>query len=138
MESTTKNNNSTIVTIVAVVIAIIFAFIGAVAGILFLVIGMMKNNGAYESALSYAQNSPQLERTIGSPMTAGRFVSGSISTSGPNGQAALSFNLKGPDGSARISAEAIKRLDEWTTLQLVATLQDDERIVLIENGRPSM
>lgn len=80
--------------------------------------GMMKGE-AYDLSLAEIQKSEDVIALIGEPIKPGYFVTGSVSTSGPDGQASLQYSISGPNGKATAIAYAYKELGEWELHQVV-------------------
>ncbi|MEE4330776.1 MAG: cytochrome c oxidase assembly factor Coa1 family protein [Wenzhouxiangella sp.] len=97
----------------------------ALAGLFFLIIGVIKNSEVYELALSEARSNPELIAAIGEPMSDGFMPSGRISTSGSSGEADLSAHLTGPNGRARLYIVARRRANVWTFDYLRAELDEN-------------
>jgi len=94
--------------------------------------GVFKGNDAYKLSLATVQNNQELIDIIGSPIEAGFFVTGSMQTSGPNGQAALKYAVEGPYGSADTYVFASKEIEKWVINQLVVHFPDtNKRIDII-------
>jgi hypothetical protein len=61
------------------------------------------------------------------------FTMGSISTSGPSGEANLAIPISGPNGEGTLFVEAEKTAGKWTYSTLVLELEDsNQRIDLLE------
>ncbi|MFN7942813.1 MAG: cytochrome c oxidase assembly factor Coa1 family protein [Thermoanaerobaculia bacterium] len=78
-----------------------------------LVVGAVKQSGAYQEALEKARATPAVIDALGSPIEPGYFVSGSVSVEGGSGEAKLSIPLSGTKGKGTLYAEATKRADRW-------------------------
>lgn len=116
---------------------ILFAAVSAagaagIVGIFVLVITLMKGGAAYQMAMAELAGNPRVIATVGEPMEAGLFVSGSSETSGPSGQADISFDIEGPRGEATVYVKAIKAEGEWSLRRLVVAPEGAaSRLVLI-------
>ena len=108
-------------------------FAGFIALIVCLVFGMMKSSDAFKDALAKAKAHPSVQKTIGTPIEEGMFVTGNINISGPSGQADLAIPISGPDGEATIYVVAAKLAGQWTFSTLVVEIKDTkQRINLLE------
>ncbi len=108
-------------------------FAGFIALMICLVFGIMKSSDAYKDALAKAKAHPSVQKTIGTPIEEGMFVTGSINLSGPSGQADLSIPISGPDGKATIYVVAAKSAGQWTFSTLIVEIKDTkQRIDLLE------
>ena len=107
-----------------------------IAGILFLVFGIMKSSDVYEESLARAMADPAVVEALGDPIEDGLFVSGNVNISGPSGNANLAIPLSGPRASGTLYAEAVRSEGEWEFTTLVLKLDDPPggRIELIEKG----
>ena len=108
-----------------------------VTGIVVIVFSAIRSSGAYQMALTGAQESPALREAVGMPMETGWWVLGSVNTSGPSGEASVSFPLSGPKGEATIHFQATKSAGEWQLGLLQAELQDGSRLDLLASGSAS-
>lgn len=107
-----------------------------VAGIFFAVVGSMKSSGAFKEAMRAANAHPRVAETLGHPVSAGYFIGGSVSVSGPSGSANLSIPLKGPKGSGTLYVEAQKQAGEWQLTLLQLEPKNGSRIDLLEGAVP--
>jgi Cytochrome oxidase complex assembly protein 1 len=111
------------------------AFVGFV---LVVVTSAMKQSDAYREALSCAQRHPAVQTKLGTPVSAGFFVTGSINVSGGSGQADLAIPLSGPRGKATLFAVAVKTAGEWhfsvLVVQITAT---GERLEILDGLLPT-
>ena len=108
-------------------------FVGFIVLIVCLVFGMMKSSDVYKEALAKAKANPAVQKTIGTPIEEGMFVTGNINISGPSGQADLAIPISGPDGEATIYVVAAKLAGQWTFSTLVVEIKDTkQRINLLE------
>ncbi|MBD3670550.1 MAG: hypothetical protein HUJ29_07220 [Gammaproteobacteria bacterium] len=109
----------------------------AIAGLLIIVIVLptfilgisqiMKSNDAFDISLQLINNHEEATRVLGSPISAGLFVTGNISTSGPNGEASLQYTVEGPRSEGEAYVFAHKELGEWKVHQLVIMIPELKR-----------
>ena len=97
--------------------------IGLIAILLIVITGFMKSSEAYVGAVARAKSSPAVTAALGTPITEGWFVTGTIHVSGPTGLAELAIPLAGPKGAATLHVEASKRLGEWHFDHLIAQVE---------------
>lgn len=90
--------------------------IGAVVMIAF---GAMKSSDVYKQALARAQNNPRVIAALGSPVTAGFFVTGSVNVSGGTGNAEISFPIRGPKGKGNVHGVATRDSSGWHFTELM-------------------
>ena len=108
-------------------------FAGFIVLIMCLVFGMMKSSDAYKDAVARARAHPSVQKTIGTPIEEGMFITGNINVSGPSGQANLSIPISGPNGKGRIYVVAAKSAGQWTFSTLVVEIKETkQRIDLLE------
>lgn len=90
-----------------------------------LIMGGMRNAEVTQLAISMANEHAELVAAIGEPIEPRGFISGSINTSGPSGEADLAIPVVGPRGRATLYGEATRRQGQWSYQVLVAELEDD-------------
>jgi len=73
-----------------------------------LVMGSIKGSVPYTRALAQAKANPTLIAELGTPIDAGWFVTGSISSSGSSSNAELNIPISGPKGSGTLHVIALK------------------------------
>lgn len=85
-----------------------------------LVFGTMKRSDVYSEAVERARTHPEAVAVLGEPVEPGWWLSGSISVSGPGGEASLAIPLSGPKGAGKLYVEADKVAGLWrfSTLEL--------------------
>jgi Cytochrome oxidase complex assembly protein 1 len=79
------------------------------------------------------QSTPLATNAFGTPITAGN-PSGSISTEGASGKAALTFPVSGPKGSGTAFVEAIKKDGVWSLTRLAFKLDGRDSVIEIIGG----
>jgi hypothetical protein len=122
-----------IVTIILGCLGVLAAVAACVGGTLYLATSSMKSSEVYTEALAAAQNDPQVQEALGTPIEAGTFVTGSMQTQGLSGDASLNIPISGPNGSGTIFASARRENGEWVFYTLaVAVDGSDDLIVLLE------
>jgi hypothetical protein len=104
----------------------------AAAGLVWLVMGGVKQSGAFQEAVERTRANPAAVAALGEPVEPGFFVSGSVSVDGPSGEAKLSIPLRGPQGKGTLYVEAAKRAGRWEFALLALEVAGrDERIDLL-------
>ena len=112
-----------------VVPLLVIAFAG---GIVYLAFSSMRSSDVYLQALDKARSNPQVVRSLGTPLEAGWWLSGSMSTAGDSGSAVLTIPISGPQGKAKINLDAKKVGGRWTFKRLEVAIEgQQEPIVLI-------
>ena len=84
-------------------------FGGFIALILSIAMGSVKSSDAYRLAMDRAKASPSVREALGSPISEGLFVSGSMSVNGPRGTASLSIPVSGPRERGRSTPRRRRR-----------------------------
>lgn len=113
---------------------LILGALGA-AAIMFLVFGAVKRSDAYEGAVQIASGHPAVIAAIGEPIETGFFVSGSVKTAGPGGEASLAIPLEGPLGEGTLYVQATKQAGRWNYEILQFAPEDGgSRIDLLADG----
>ena len=97
--------------------------VGAIALLVAVVFGSMKSSTPYTKALAQAKTDPAVIAELGEPVEAGWYVTGNISTSGPNGNADLSIPIHGPNKSGTLHVIALKSamvagMEDWKITKL--------------------
>ena len=113
------------------ILAFLLLFGGIFSGVMY----MMKQSGAYRLALRKVTSHPAASEILGSPVETGWFVSGNTKTSGPSGEANISFTVSGPRGSGTVYAYALKRMGEWRAKNVVFHNDADNRRIVIVRKR---
>jgi len=101
---------------------ILLVGVAFVAAAFFLALGMMKQSDAYKIAVDRAQQNQSVIDALGSPISAGTFVSGSSHVEGPSGDAKLSIPISGPKGKGTVYVEATKSAGVWQFATLVVKI----------------
>jgi len=103
----------------------------------FVVFATMKQSDAYKMSLQMLREEPRVAALIGSPVEeAGLVVTGSVNSQGNgNGQAEISYSVKGPQGEARVFFKAQKVLGQWEIQRF--TVQKKENGERIELAQPA-
>lgn len=88
----------------------------------------------YQLALERVQSSKEAEELLGAPVAARWwFVTGSVSTRGPGGEAALSIPVAGSKEKGVLHIEAERSAGQWEIEELI--LETDEARIEIKNSR---
>jgi hypothetical protein len=87
-------------------IILIAVFFG---GIVSLVFGVMKSSEPYKNGLERAQNSPEVQAALGTPIEAGTVVTGKINGTNDGGSADIQFSIEGPkdEGTVVVKGSAV-------------------------------
>lgn len=133
--STGKNRRTVVLMTCGVLTAValcILLIVGGAAGIFAAVFSSIKSSDVYQTALTEATTNSELVNTLGDPIKAGFFPSGSISIENSTGEASLSIPISGPKGKGTLYVEATKSAGTWTySVMEVAVEGQLERIDLL-------
>lgn len=106
------------------------AFIG---GVLLLVERSFQHTDFYIQGLARAQANGQVIDKLGQPIKPGWFSSGSVSITGPSGDADISIPISGSKGKGTIYVVAKKSAGEWKFLRLEVEIEgQDQRVNLLK------
>jgi len=112
--------------------SIILGFALFISGFVYFIGSIMKSSDAYQISLDQIQNHPQVIETLGKPIEAGFFVSGSVSIQNSTGNADISYNIEGPKATGKAYVEANKEKGQWLFQSIVVEVNPDgQRIVLV-------
>ena len=95
-------------------LGVVICFVAFFVGIFAIITGSMKSSWAYTEGVNLATRHTDVVAALGEPIATGWLVSGSISVSGPSGEADLSIPLRGPNGRGTLYVIARKRAGEWS------------------------
>ncbi len=106
---------------------------GGIAVVIHLAFSMLKNSEPYAFALELAQENPEVQAALGTPIEAGYLATGRIDLENDTGEAAINIPISGPIGSGIIYLEGEKIDGKWTYTTLVVELDETlERIRLAD------
>ncbi len=107
-------------------------------GMVFFVFATMKQSDAYKISLQMVREDQRAIALIGQPIEeAGWVVTGNVNSKGNgNGNAEISYSVKGPLGKAKIFYKAQKVLGKWEVQRF--TLQKEGTGERIEIGKPAL
>ena len=102
----------------AIVVVAILGVLLCVGLVFFMIMNMMKSNGAHELAMEIVRNNPTVEEALGKPVVEDMFVSGSVSENGASGSAELSIPLSGSRASGTLEVQAVKQNGQWKIVSM--------------------
>jgi hypothetical protein len=85
--------------------------VGAMAG--------FKATEPYKEAVARAQQSPEVQAALGTPIQVGFLVQGNIKVENDHGEADLTIPLSGPKGSGTLHVVGTKAAGKWTYTTMV-------------------
>jgi Cytochrome oxidase complex assembly protein 1 len=107
---------------------------GLALALIVLAFAAMKNSDVAKESVLQAQANPLVVQKLGTPITEGWMVSGSVNTSTTSGDADLAVPISGPKGQAKIYVTAQKVSGAWNySVMEVAIAGNNERINLLSN-----
>jgi hypothetical protein len=121
-----------IVTIILSCLGALAAIAACVAGVLFLTTSTFTSSDVYKEALAAAQNDPDVQAALGTPIEAGAFVTGSMETQGLSGDASLNIPISGPKGSGTIFASARRENGEWIFYTLAVQIDGQDELIVLD------
>jgi hypothetical protein len=109
--------------------AIALVVVAFIAGIIAIVLGVMKSSDAYIGALTQLKSSPAASEALGEPIQEGFFVLGHIEVSGTSGWANLAIPVAGPKAAATLFVVAKKSDGQWRINQLFLRVDGQSRAI---------
>jgi cytochrome oxidase complex assembly protein 1 len=103
-------------------------FIVIAGGIAFLAVvffgamAMIKSSAPYQDALTAAQNSPEVQEALGTPIAAGFMPTGSVDLKNGTGTAEFVIPISGPKGSGKVHYKAAEADGKWTADEFKAVI----------------
>jgi hypothetical protein len=77
-------------------------------GIFMFIFGALKSSDVYQLSLKRAQETPQVQAALGTPIEPGFMMSGSVDVGTSGGTADFNFPVSGPKGAGTVTAKATK------------------------------
>lgn len=109
-----------------------------VVGIVTLLMGVMRSSDVAREALARAQSNSLVMQRLGTPITEGWFVGGSINVSTASGDANLSVPISGPKGKGTVYVTAQKNAGRWEYSVMQAAIEENgDRIDLLATVAPA-
>ncbi len=117
-------------------VAVLGVLVAFGVGLYFMVTGILKDTDAYRIGMEKLQASPEAMAMLGPPLKTG-MPSGSISTSGPTGEAALAIPVEGQKARGVLYVAATKDMGRWKANRIELEIEGQaERFDLIRGGTP--
>jgi len=91
---------------------------------------IIKDSEPYKISFEMASTDISVLNAIGTPIDAG-FVTGNLQTSGPDGQANLSYEMEGPSGSVTVFVNSTMIMGAWTINCLEVEMLDKSRKAIV-------
>lgn len=122
----------------AAILGSVMLVAASVVGLAHIILSAFRSSDPYVHALALAKQSDSVAAALGDPVQDGWLTTGSISASGPSGQASLAIPISGPSGSATIYVEARRSTGAWRYQDIVVELKETrERIDLLDSDDQS-
>ena len=115
-------------------LGILALFVLGIFGIVTIVFRAMKSSDVYREAFERAQNSPEVQAALGTPIEDGWWMSGQINVTNDTGNANIVIPISGPKGKGSIHAVATKDGGKWTYSRLEVQVEGGQTINLL--GEP--
>jgi len=112
-------------------VGIILLGLLGIAGIAAIIFGAMKQSDVYREALARAQDHPQVQATLGTPIEAGWWMAGQINIQNDTGSANITIPISGPKGKGTIHAVATKEGGRWAYSRLDVQVKGGQTINLL-------
>lgn len=97
----------------------------------YFVFGAMKKSDVFVEAVARAQQSPEVQAALGTPIETGWMIQGSFNYENGSGTANFNVPLKGPKGDGTLIAVGEKAVGgPWIYSQLEAALPDGTKVNL--------
>ena len=109
-----------------------------VVGIVALLMGTMRSSDVAKEAFARAQSNTLVAQRLGTPISEGWFVGGSINVSPASGDADLSVPISGPKGKGTVYVTAQKTAGTWAYSVMQAAIEgSSEKIDLLPHAAAS-
>ncbi len=119
-------------------LGLIVLCLAGIAGIVAIAFGAMKSSDVYKEALRRAQNHPEVQAALGTPIKAGWTMTGNINMDTSAGTADISFPISGPKGEASVHAVAAKEGGAWRYSTLDVQIEGGPKINLLSDRSIAM
>ena len=102
--------------------------LGIIAGgaLFFGIVKVIKSTEPYQTAVSVASNSPEVQDKLGTPITPGFMPQGNVNSHNSTETANLTIPLKGPKGSGNVHYAATKEDGKWNVSDFTVTIDGSE------------
>jgi hypothetical protein len=112
-----------------------FIFWGAMIASVYFLFSAMEDSWAAKNSLLSAQQNIQVQQRIGTPIKQLWPITGKINTDmGGTGEAKIRYQIKGPKGTAKVRAIAVKNNNQWK-MQSLKVIPDHGSIIVIINQK---
>lgn len=93
-----------------------------VCAIMLIVFGAIKSSHVYKESLRRTRSDSRVIAALGTPIEAGWVVTGTVKSENESGVADINYSVHGPNGRARVHAEASKEAGrEWEFSDITVT-----------------
>ncbi len=108
-----------------------------VVGVVTLIMGAMRASDVAKEAFARAQSNPLVVQRLGTPISEGWFVGGSINVSTGSGDADLSVPISGPKGKGTVFVTAQKTAGTWDYSVMLASIEGSGEKINLLAGAPA-
>ena len=108
-----------------------FLFLCAAISAAFVFLMKMMKGAPYELSLQIVREHPAVIQQVGPSIEPSWYVLGSVSTSGPDGSAALQYLVSGELSKADVYAYATKHAGEWNLDELIVVPKNESAKITI-------
>lgn len=107
-----------------------------IIGLFVAVFGLIKQTFVYKDAVRRAQQNPQVQAALGTPIGTGFWVSGSVHSANDTGTADVRIPIQGPKQKANIHCVASMKENNWKYETLVVEPEHGPPIDLLAQQQP--
>jgi hypothetical protein len=93
-----------------------------IAFLVFVVAGVLKQSDPYKNAVARAKADSRVTSALGTPISEGWFVSGSVHTNLGSGDANLTIHISGPKGKGTVTVVGTKSGGRWSYSELAVKI----------------
>jgi hypothetical protein len=100
-------------------------------------LGALKSTDVYKTALQRAQDSPEVQAALGTPIEAGFMLGGSMKNENGHGSADINFPISGPKGEGTVFATAtMDPGGAWQYSKLQVHVKNGGQVIDLGGGAP--
>lgn len=94
---------------------------------------MIKGSGAYKEAITRAQQHPDVQAELGTPLTGGMNVTGELKNESANGIADFNVGVEGPKGKGTMHVVGTSRSGVWSLSVIDVTTDSGKTIQVLDD-----
>lgn len=116
-----------------------FLCCGSFAGVTFLGVGtMIKSSEAYKEAVTRSEADPEVQASLGTPLTGGLLVTGSLKDENGNGTADFNVGVSGPKGKGTLHVVGTSTNGRWQLFTIDVDTDSKTIHVIKEQDAPPL